>query len=92
MTGTGRRAVIALGFVAAVTACTSSSSPTTTSDSSPSSTSAPSSTTTTEDPLLRLALPIDPAVVRGELENGVTYYIRENDSPGGRAEHRGDLP
>lgn len=27
-------------------------------------------------------------MVRGELDNGMTYYIRENDSPGGRAELR----
>ena len=28
-------------------------------------------------------LPIDPAVKIGALENGLTYYVRSNDSPGG---------
>lgn len=80
-----RAAVIVLAAV--LTSCTSSSQPTTT-ISGPGSTAPPESTTTTDDPLLALALPIDPDVIRGELENGLTYYIRENDSPGGRAELR----
>jgi len=32
------------------------------------------------------ALPNDPAVKVGKLENGLTYYIRQNDKPAGRAE------
>ncbi|HEX6221327.1 MAG TPA: insulinase family protein [Acidimicrobiia bacterium] len=70
-----------------VAACTGSADPTTTTVE-PAPTTVPASTTTTEDPLLRLALPVDPDVVRGKLENGMNYYIRENDSPGGRAELR----
>ncbi|MGM9747177.1 MAG: M16 family metallopeptidase [Candidatus Cryptobacteroides sp.] len=31
-------------------------------------------------------LPNDPAVKKGQLENGMTYYIRHNDKPAGRAE------
>ncbi len=31
-------------------------------------------------------LPNDPAVRTGKLENGLTYYIRHNDKPAGRAE------
>lgn len=31
-------------------------------------------------------LPNDPAVKVGKLENGLTYYIRHNDKPAGRAE------
>ena len=31
-------------------------------------------------------LPNDPAVRKGQLENGLTYYIRHNDKPAGRAE------
>ncbi|HWM19001.1 MAG TPA: insulinase family protein [Ilumatobacteraceae bacterium] len=34
------------------------------------------------------AVPADPAVTIGTLANGLTYYIRENDRPGGRAELR----
>lgn len=81
----GRVTVILLAAV--VASCTSSSQPTTT-VSGPSSSAPTQSSTTTEDPLLALALPIDPDVIRGELDNGLTYYIRENDSPGGRAELR----
>lgn len=77
-------AVVAL----VLAACTSSAEPTTTSSESPPVSTTPASTSTTEDPLLRLALPVDPDVVQGSLDNGVTYYIRANDSPGGRAELR----
>ena len=31
-------------------------------------------------------LPNDPAARVGKLENGMTYYIRHNDKPAGRAE------
>ena len=31
-------------------------------------------------------LPDDPAVRKGKLDNGLTYYIRHNDKPEGRAE------
>ena len=31
-------------------------------------------------------LPNDPAVRKGTLENGLTYYIRHNDKPAQRAE------
>ena len=31
-------------------------------------------------------LPNDPAVKVGKLENGLTYYIRQNDKPAQRAE------
>ena len=34
------------------------------------------------------AVPDDPDVTIGTLANGLTYYIRENDRPGGRAELR----
>lgn len=33
-------------------------------------------------------LPLDPAVERGMLPNGLTYYIRQHDEPRGRAELR----
>ena len=40
------------------------------------------------DPALLVELPTDPDVRIGVLDNGLTYYIRFNDSPGGRAELR----
>ena len=33
-------------------------------------------------------LPVDPAVKIGTLDNGLTYYVRSNDSPGGNLELR----
>lgn len=52
------------------------------------STTIPASSSSTLDPALRLSLPVDPGVRVGRLENGLTYYLRHNDSPGGRAELR----
>lgn len=75
---------VALGLV--LTSCVSTTDPATTLESP--GTTLPETTSPTEDPLLRLALPIDPQVRHGTLENGLAYYIRENDSPGGRAELR----
>ena len=34
------------------------------------------------------ALPVDPAVTIGRLENGLTYYVRSNGAPGGNLELR----
>jgi zinc protease len=31
-------------------------------------------------------VPLDPKVVKGTLENGLTYYIRHNETPENRAE------
>jgi zinc protease len=80
------RLLAALGVLAVLGACTSSSSLSTTGvvTTAP----VPSSSTSTEDPRLSLALPLDPEVTRGRLDNGLSYYIRYNDSPGGRAELR----
>ena len=33
-------------------------------------------------------LPLDPAVIRGRLDNGLAYYVRANGRPAGRAELR----
>jgi zinc protease len=33
-------------------------------------------------------LPLDPAITYGKLENGLTYYIRENQEPKNRANFR----
>ncbi|MCP4168857.1 MAG: insulinase family protein [Chloroflexi bacterium] len=42
--------------------------------------------TEVEPPEIEGALPIDPAVRIGQLDNGFTYYIRQNDEPMNRAE------
>lgn len=72
--------------VALLAACTSTTTPTTTDGAT--TTTQPSTTVPSDDPRLRLALPVDPDVVQGRLDNGLNYYIRENDSPGGKAELR----
>jgi len=71
-----------------VAACTPGSEEDTTSSTATTSTETPSTTTTTLDPALLEELPIDPEVITGTLDNGLTYYVRHNDSPGGRAELR----
>jgi len=49
-----------------------------------------STTTTTEpiDPELLVELPVNPDVRIGTLDNGLTFYVRFNDSPGQRVELR----
>ena len=73
-----------------VSACTGSGADSTTTTAPPATTttSVLATTTTTIDPALLEALPLDPDVIRGRLDNGLTYYVRHNDSPGGRAELR----
>ena len=46
------------------------------------------STTTTSDVDLSAALPMDPNVRTGKLDNGLTYYIKANEKPEDRAELR----
>lgn len=84
----GRRieaALVAFGLVLA--SCTTTTQPSTTSGG-PGTTALPVTTSSTVDPLLLQALPVDPLVRRGALDNGLRYYLRENDSPGGRVELR----
>lgn len=85
-----RLAVAGLCLAVLVSSCTNATDSTTTTGrpEAVSTTSTPASAPTTEDPQLAVALPTDPAVVVGELDNGLTYYLRENDSPGGRVELR----
>jgi zinc protease len=83
-----RALAISLIWGLLVGACTDTAGTTTTVSAPAVSTSIPATTPTTSDPLYAIPLPEDPDVVTGELDNGVTYYIRENDSPGGRAELR----
>ena len=82
----GVAALVALSLV--VSSCTDTSTSTTTTTEIVVTTAESQATTTTEDPQLRLALPIHPDVVHGELDNGLDYYILENEAPGGRAELR----
>ena len=77
-------------------ACTSSTDSTTTAPTTvpvPSTTSTSTTTTTTTtteppDPRLAEPLPVDDGVMVGQLDNGLTYYVRENFRPGDRAELR----
>ena len=89
----GRLLVSVASIVLAVTACTTSrteapvlptSIPPPTSATSPQDISDPSTDGTNGADLL----PIDQEVRKGELDNGLTYYLRHNDSPGRRAELR----
>lgn len=66
----------------------------TTATTAPSSTAAPqprdgSTPITAPDPTGLPSLgEADPAIVMGELDNGLRYFIRDNDNPGGRVEMR----
>ncbi len=82
----GRPIALAIAAALVVSACTTSATTTSTS-------SRPTAGSTTVgdasvDPALAEALPIDPDVRIGMLENGLTYYLRFNDSPGGQVELR----
>ncbi len=48
-------------------------------------TTAPTATATPTPSAVGDALALDPAVTRGELGNGLTYYVRRNGEPRGRA-------
>ncbi len=88
-----RLLVIVVSIVFGVTACTTSRTETT-----PVSTSIPPPTSAdspgdTSDALASDSdevdlLPVDPEVRKGQLDNGLTYYLRHNESPGRRAELR----
>ena len=82
----GRPIALAIAAALVVSACTTSATTTSTSFH-------PTAVSTTAgdapvDPALAEALPIDPDVRIGTLENGLTYYLRFNDSPGGQVELR----
>lgn len=88
MRSQARRLAWAVSLALVVAACDTSTISTTTTSIPATTTSAPAAPTTTEDPLLGLALPLDPDVARATLDNGLTYYVRQNDSPGRRVELR----
>ncbi len=83
------RVVALVAFVLITVSCSDGAGVTTTTGTLwPTSlgTSAPTGTTSPEAESREL--PEDEAVVTGVLDNGFTYYLRANDSPGGRAELR----
>ncbi|MEE8376529.1 MAG: insulinase family protein, partial [Acidimicrobiia bacterium] len=80
------RGSIAVLFAVALSACTVSTVPSTTTLPKPGSSTSAGTTAATLDPALDEALPIDPDVRIGTLDNDLTYYIRFNDSPGERVE------
>ncbi len=83
---------VTLALVAA--ACTSADEPPTSTIAPTSSTTTTSTTTVaptttaTANPRLDEPVPVDPAVTIGSLDNGLSYYVRENSRPGGRAQLR----
>lgn len=80
-------AVFALAI--ALAACTGpTSSTTSTTRSVPATTSDGAATSEVTDPDLDVVLPVDPDVRIGVLDNGLTFYLRQNDAPGGRVEMR----
>jgi len=89
-----RRLLPTVVWVLLAGACTSGDSPTTTSSAAlPSSSTAatttiPPTTVAPPDPRLAEAIPVDPDVTIGQLDNGLTYYVRENFRPGDRAQLR----
>jgi len=90
-----RLGVTALVFALAATACSKSeeSAPTTATTDVPRSTTT-AATIEVPTPVIRTfagdaeLIGVDDAVRIGVLDNGLTYYIRENDSPGARAQLR----
>jgi len=77
----------------AMTAVTSTTAPTTTTTTAATTTTDPiTTTTTTTIPILEPGstspIPVDGDVRIGTLDNGLTYYVRYNDSPGLRAQLR----
>lgn len=82
-----RTALIVAAFIVAASACTSSPPETSEAPTSAAPTTT-AATSTTEEVTPPEPLPVDPDVRMGRLDNGLTYYLRHNDSPGGRAELR----
>ncbi len=97
--GFGRRSLAWAAVAALVfTACTRSTDTTATTSESPTTTTTESladgggddgaAPGDLVDPRLLEPIPVDPEVRQGTLDNGLRYFVRYNDSPGGRAELR----
>ena len=76
-------------------AVTTTTSPTTTTALPTTTSTLPPTTTTTTEPAVMPtfadddeSIAVDAATTIGHLDNGLTYYIRENTAPGGRAQLR----
>jgi zinc protease len=86
-----RLLALPLALALVVAACSDSSGEPTTSVAPPVWNGPRQSTTMPEIPTFsddELTVGTDEAVRMGTLDNGLTYFIRENDSPGGRAQLR----
>ena len=85
-----RRARVTSGVLALLLVASACTSDTTTTSSSVVATIVGESTATTvlDDPVLNTPLPVDSDIRIGVLPNGLTYYLRHNESPGGRVELR----
>ncbi len=97
MTASSRFGATALTLVLIAGACSDSDDSTTTSGLAGDATTTASATngpaTSTIPQVASFSddddvIAVDDAVLIGTLDNGLTYYIRENDSPGGRAQLR----
>ncbi len=90
------RYLVAALVIALLTACTGPGDSTPEATAPPTSapaadsTTVPASTTTTTppDPAYAEAIDLDPEVRFGVLDNGLTYFVRENDAPGQRLQLR----
>lgn len=83
--------IAVLSWVLAIGACTDAGPTTTTSQATsaaPLTTVAPATVDATSEGRLAQPLPLDPDVTIGRLDNGLTYYVRENRRPGNRAQLR----
>ena len=70
-------------------ACSTDAATTTTFGPAPSTSSfEPTDSVGANDAALDTLLPVDSEIKTGVLDNGLTYYLRRNDSPGGRLEMR----
>ncbi|WP_395154968.1 M16 family metallopeptidase [Ilumatobacter sp.] len=81
---------IAIVTALATAACTGSSDATPTTDAAGGGQAGgrPRTEVVKPDESALLSLVIDPAIVTGTLDNGLQYFIRENDNPGSRVEMR----
>ena len=83
-------ALLAAACTGPVATTTTTTTPTTTATTRPpiTTTAVVTPTIGISDERLRSQVPTDPDVTIGALDNGLTYYVRENFRPGGRAQLR----
>jgi len=91
-----RAAIAVVGFAMLAASCTDGAGPTTTAPTTvaattstePATSTPPPSTSAPRDLRFSQEVATDPDVTIGSLPNGLTYYVRENMRPGGRAQLR----